>query len=147
QPDIIIDARLGCMWQLGLCLDSLAKAQDDKVQLVDCLLRRNQAKQLVLMVVRSVVESGKLAPLSQIFDKINASYRQHLNSVLQAQMGDSVGGSSSASATNEVLGVVIEQADMYSAVLAPLMEAAEKDLNADTAKNKHSQQDQKDEMK
>ncbi|KAK8400903.1 hypothetical protein O3P69_002579 [Scylla paramamosain] len=126
QPDIVIDARLGCMWHLQLRLDCLAEAVQDKTQLVDCLLRRKQAKSLVLLVVRKVVESGQLACLGQIFDKINAAYRQHLNTILQSQMGESVSFSAAASGGVERRVVVVEQADMYSAVLAPLMEEAEK---------------------
>ncbi|XP_069952653.1 regulator of MON1-CCZ1 complex isoform X2 [Cherax quadricarinatus] len=127
QPDIVIDARLGCMWHLRLCLDFLANAVEDKSQLVDCLLRRKQAKPLVLSVVRQVVESGQLASLGQIFDKINIAYRQHLNTVLQSQMGESVSAPMVSTSVPERRGVVIEQADMYSSVLAPLMEEAEKE--------------------
>ncbi|XP_042878996.1 regulator of MON1-CCZ1 complex-like isoform X3 [Penaeus japonicus] len=126
QPDIVIDARLGCMWHLQLRLDCLAKVMEDKSQLVDSLLRRKQAKPLVLSVVRKVVESGQLGALAQIFDKINAAYRQHLNSILQSQMGESVSAPASSTAAPEIKGVVIEQADIYSSVLAPLMEEAEK---------------------
>ncbi|XP_050703491.1 regulator of MON1-CCZ1 complex-like isoform X4 [Eriocheir sinensis] len=126
QPDIVIDARLGCMWHLQLRLDCLAEAVQDKTQLIDCLLRRKQAKSLVLLVVRKVVESGQLACLGQIFDKINAAYRQHLNTILQSQMGESVSFSGQASGGVERRVVVVEQPDMYSAVLAPLMEEAEK---------------------
>ncbi|KAK3885296.1 hypothetical protein Pcinc_010463 [Petrolisthes cinctipes] len=128
QPDIVIDARLGCMWHLQLRLDCLAEAVEDKSQLVDCLLRRKQAKPLVLSVVRQVVESGQLASLGQIFDKINLAYRQHLDSILQSQMGESVSSPtpSSSGVGSERRGVVIEQAEMYSSVLAPLMEEAEK---------------------
>ncbi|KAG0710875.1 Regulator of MON1-CCZ1 complex [Chionoecetes opilio] len=126
QPDIVIDARLGCMWHLQLRLDCLAEAVQDKTQLVDCLLRRKQAKSLVLVVVRKVVESGQLACLGQIFDKINTAYRQHLNTILQSQMGENVSFSASASGGGERRVVVVEQADMYSAVLAPLMEEAER---------------------
>ncbi|XP_071533407.1 regulator of MON1-CCZ1 complex isoform X3 [Panulirus ornatus] len=127
QPDIVIDARLGCMWHLRLHLDCWANAMEDKSQLVDCLLRRKQAKPLVLSVVREVVESGQLASLGQIFDKINMAYRQHLNTVLQSQMGESVSAPVVSSTVPERRGVVIEQADMYSSVLAPLMEEAEKE--------------------
>ncbi|XP_042216165.1 regulator of MON1-CCZ1 complex-like isoform X1 [Homarus americanus] len=133
QPDIVIDARLGCMWHLRLRLDCLTSSVEDKSQLVDCLLRRKQAKPLVLSVVRQVVESGQLASLGQIFDKINVAYRQHLNTVLQSQktcqimMGESVSAPVASNNAPERRGVVIEQADMYSSVLAPLMEEAEKE--------------------
>ncbi|XP_047468985.1 regulator of MON1-CCZ1 complex-like isoform X2 [Penaeus chinensis] len=126
QPDIVIDARLGCMWHLQLRLDCLAKVMEDKSQLVDSLLRRQQAKPLVLSVVREAVETGQLGALAQIFDKINAAYRQHLNSILQSQMGESVSAPASSAVAPEIKGVVIEQADIYSSVLAPLMEEAEK---------------------
>ncbi|XP_037778967.1 regulator of MON1-CCZ1 complex-like isoform X3 [Penaeus monodon] len=126
QPDIVIDARLGCMWHLQLRLDCLAKVMEDKSQLVDSLLRRQQAKPLVLSVVREAVETGQLGALAQIFDKINAAYRQHLNSILQSQMGESVSAPASSATAPEIKGVVIEQADIYSSVLAPLMEEAEK---------------------
>lgn len=126
QPDIVIDARLGCMWHLQLRLDCLAKVMEDKSQLVDSLLRRQQAKPLVLSVVREAVETGQLGALAQIFDKINAAYRQHLNSILQSQMGESVSAPALSAAAPEIKGVVIEQADIYSSVLAPLMEEAEK---------------------
>ncbi|XP_066960869.1 regulator of MON1-CCZ1 complex isoform X1 [Macrobrachium rosenbergii] len=129
QPDIVIDARLGCMWHLRLCLENLVKAVEDKSQLVDCLLRRQQAKSLVLSVVRQVVKSRQLVSLGQIFDKINASYRNHLNSIIQSQMGESVNSPAVTSNPPEAQGVVIEQAEMYSVVLAPLMEEAEQEEN------------------
>ncbi|XP_045584536.1 regulator of MON1-CCZ1 complex isoform X2 [Procambarus clarkii] len=137
QPDIVIDARLGCMWHLRLRLDSLASAVEDKSQLVDCLLRRKQAKPLVLSVVKKVVESGQLTSLGQIFDKINIAYRQHLNTVLQSQMGESVSAPAVSSSVPERRGVVIEQADMYSSVLAPLMEEAEKEEAREKTNVKH----------
>ncbi|XP_068238434.1 regulator of MON1-CCZ1 complex [Palaemon carinicauda] len=129
QPDIVIDARLGCMWHLRLCLENLVKAVEDKSQLVDCLLRRQQAKPLVLSVVRQVVKSRQLVSLGQIFDKINASYRNHLNNIIQSQMGESVNSPNLLSNAPESQGVVIEQAEMYSVVLAPLMEEAEQEEN------------------
>lgn len=41
-------------------------------------------------------------------------------------MGESVSAPASSAAAPEIKGVVIEQADIYSSVLAPLMEEAEK---------------------
>ena len=114
------------MWHLKLRLSVLPCVVDDKRQLVDCLLRRSHAKSLVLTVVRQVIESSQLGPLGPIFDKINSVYRQHLNTVLQSQMGECVsGGSSVSNEKTEVGAVIIEQADMYSNVLAPLMETAD----------------------
>lgn len=46
----------------------------------------------MLLVVKKVVESGQLACLGQIFDKINTAYRQHLNTILQSQVGGWVNG-------------------------------------------------------
>ncbi|XP_076061105.1 regulator of MON1-CCZ1 complex protein bulli [Oratosquilla oratoria] len=123
QPDIVIDARLGCLWHLWLRLNCLAAVMQDKSQLIDCLLRRSQAKDLVLEVVKGLVLAGSLAPLGTIFDKINAVYRHHLSSALQSQAGELA---SLVPSTEEYSqGVVVEQADMYSHVLAPLMEKAE----------------------
>lgn len=41
-------------------------------------------------------------------------------------MGESVSAPASSTTAPEIKGVVIEQADIYSSVLAPLMEEAEK---------------------
>uniref|UniRef100_T1IWP7 Tyrosine--tRNA ligase n=1 Tax=Strigamia maritima TaxID=126957 RepID=T1IWP7_STRMM len=117
QPNVIIDAKLGCLWYIHLHVDSLVDMIPDKNQLVEFLLLRNESKHLLLNVCRQAVSPGfqlSLYVLSQIFNQLNQVYRKHLEADIQAQAQN---GSR----------VIIEQSDMYTHVFSLFLE--DKDLN------------------
>ncbi|KAF2358045.1 Colon cancer-associated Mic1-like [Trinorchestia longiramus] len=150
QPSVIIDARLGCLWNLQLDLPAFAATFSDRLQLVSCLLHRRHAKALLLQTIRNVAEQRALHTLGPCFDVINAGYRRHLDALCaQAQcgaagpMGVVLGGvgsnltpptssllqPGSPTAANVLASspstVVVETVDMYQSVLSPLMEQAQ----------------------
>lgn len=79
QPDIVIDAKLGCMWTLHLVLDTMCRLITDRVRLVEFLLQRNNGKPVLVALLKqwltALAESGGdvdlLSVLGAIFDRIN----------------------------------------------------------------------------
>lgn len=78
QPNIVIDAKLGCLWKVNLKLEELCKFVTDRVQLVELLLQRTNAKPLLLDVLREMVtidyDPTMLAIIADVFDRLNAVY-------------------------------------------------------------------------
>lgn len=78
QPNIVIDAKLGCMWYLNLSIEPLCSLISDRIRLTELLLQRSSGKQMLLKVVQQLVDEqykGTLLPvLETIFDKINKIY-------------------------------------------------------------------------
>lgn len=75
QPNIVIDAKIGCLWYVTLALPPLLAHFEDKRQLVDFLLLRSNCKDVLLGVCRGLLERGNELPLEQIadiFDKLAA---------------------------------------------------------------------------
>lgn len=79
QPNLVVDAKLGVLWNLVLKLEPLAYFIGDYVKLVDFLLRRTGGKTIVLSVVHDLLSaqySGiKLPIIETIFDKLNFIYK------------------------------------------------------------------------
>lgn len=78
QPNIVIDAKLGCLWYVKLRLDSLCNLITDRVKLVELLLNRTNAKLVLLSTVKELLTTqynGNLLPvIENVFDKLNAVY-------------------------------------------------------------------------
>ncbi|KAI8040768.1 hypothetical protein M5D96_006711 [Drosophila gunungcola] len=78
QPNIVIDAKLGCMWFLNLCIEPLCQLISDRIRLTEFLLQRSTGKQVLLKVVAQLVDDqykGTLLPvLETIFSRINKIY-------------------------------------------------------------------------
>lgn len=78
QPNIVIDAKLGCMWYLHLDIESLCTLISDRIRLTEFLLQRNNGKAALLRVIRTLVNdqyNGSFLPvLETIFNKINKVY-------------------------------------------------------------------------
>lgn len=75
QPDIVIDARLGCLWRVILKPAGLLCAVPEKI--VNVLLRRTDGRAPIFDILKDLTADGgkNLAPLMEIFDQINAVYR------------------------------------------------------------------------
>lgn len=78
QPNIVIDAKLGCLWYVKLHLDSLCNLITDRVKLVELLLNRTNAKLVLLATVKELLTTqynGNLLPvIENVFDKLNSVY-------------------------------------------------------------------------
>ena len=84
----MIDAKLGCLWYIELRLESLVDLITDKVQLIEFLMQRKDAKPIVLQVLQRFVSDlpKSLMDMPAIFDKLNAVYRNHLENEIQSQV-------------------------------------------------------------
>lgn len=143
----------------------LSKMDDD--DLCTDIFYSISAKPLLLRTVRSITERRSLLTLGPVFDKINAGYRRHLDAVAAKANVGGVGGiiSTLAPPTSVLLAppvgpcnvfasntpaVVVESVDLYSNVLAPLMEenqskaneASKNNLAAETAKKTSKETEQ-----
>lgn len=81
QPDIVIDAKLGCLWYVHLKLDTMCSLISNRVRLVEFLLQRTDGKSVLIELLKrwltALAASGDaevLAVLAAIFDRINAVY-------------------------------------------------------------------------
>lgn len=74
QPNVVIDAKMGCLWFLAVSLQPLVPHLADTCLLVDFLLRRSDSKGVLLEVCRRAIEGRfELRRIAAIFDGLNAS--------------------------------------------------------------------------
>jgi hypothetical protein len=114
QPDIVIDAKLGCLWTLQLNLAPLVTMLPDKDKLIQFLLCRSDSKGVILSVCAQMLVPGKqasLQSLAKVYDMLNVTYKQFLDSESQIVAGE-------ASVNNVNRKVVIEQSDMFTHVFS-----------------------------
>ncbi|EDV23201.1 uncharacterized protein TRIADDRAFT_58243 [Trichoplax adhaerens] len=74
QPNIVIDAKLGCIWQMYVKLNVLETMITDKNQLLDILLLRKKGKEPIIDLCKQALTPGEQNTLQQnplrgIFDK------------------------------------------------------------------------------
>lgn len=79
QPDIVIDAKLGCLWYVGLKLDAMCLLMTNRVRLVEFLLQRSDGKPAIMEMLKQMLTTdyngGAMLPvLATIFDRLNAVY-------------------------------------------------------------------------
>lgn len=126
QPNIIIDAKLGCLWQVRVKLESLVNMIEDKGQLIDFLSLREDSKSVLLSVCMQMLLPGRQASLSvvaQVFDKLNSVYRDYL------QVCADRGGAASPDNSKDAYQFqswfrgqsIIDQSDMYDQVFAKFL--------------------------
>lgn len=126
QPDIVIDAKLGCLWNVELKLEPISCfIGDNYVKKVDFLLRRTRAKNILLTVIHELLSkqySGtKLPIIEQIFDKINTTYKNELDNDLLRHMAlPSSSKSTDLGRDSQSARVLIDQNDMFSCVFSSL---------------------------
>lgn len=80
QPNIVIDAKLGCLWTLEFKLKPICTMITDRVRLVEFLLQRKNAKGLLLDVLKEMLDTNqdngvRLPTLEIIFNKLNKLYK------------------------------------------------------------------------
>ncbi|KAK3612274.1 hypothetical protein CHS0354_010985 [Potamilus streckersoni] len=116
QPDVIIDAKLGCLWYVELKLEVLVNMIPDKCKLIKFLLQRGNSKSVILSVCRHMLLPGQQAPLmviSRVYDMLNKVYKLFLDSEVQALASDIYHRQERTSRC-----VIIDQSDMYSNVFS-----------------------------
>ncbi|KAK3753262.1 hypothetical protein QZH41_015205 [Actinostola sp. cb2023] len=82
QPNIIIDARLGCLWEVMLKLEPLVTMIQDKGLLIDFLLLRRDSNMVILAVFKQALIPGRqcnLTVIASMLDKVNKIYRAALD--------------------------------------------------------------------
>lgn len=106
QPNVIIDANSGRLWQLNINLDLICNMISSPALLVDFLLQRKNSQQNLIKICREAVsgqlwsESGHLmGTISLLFSKFNQQLRRPSGSV------------------NDIV-VTLDQTDMYSKVFS-----------------------------
>lgn len=117
QPDIIIDAKLGCLWFLRLNLAPIVSMLPDKMKLIQFLLNRSESKGVLLSVCRQMLTPGQqsnLAIISQVYDMLNRVYKAYLETEAHLMTMDS--GASAAAAPKSK--VIIDQSDMFTHVFS-----------------------------
>ncbi|OTF73383.1 Mic1-like protein, partial [Euroglyphus maynei] len=84
QPNIIIDAKYGCLWFLELNLEFIERMIKNVPILIDFLLLRRNSKSNILKVCRNIVRISKkygqnpIGNLSLVFNKLNLTYKESL---------------------------------------------------------------------
>lgn len=149
QPDIVIDAKLGCLWYVHLKLDTMCQLmQTKRVRLVEFLLQRTDGKAVLVGLLRQwlthLAETGDadvLAALAAIFDCINAVYERSLpdtgavqTSSLRATLqqtcagprpvssGSSAAAAAGAAASYAAPRICITQTELYHEVFGELVD-------------------------
>ncbi|XP_026849412.1 regulator of MON1-CCZ1 complex isoform X2 [Drosophila persimilis] len=116
QPNIVIDAKLGCMWYLNLCIDPICNLISDRIRLTEFLLQRSSGKQVLLKVLGQLVDDqykGTLLPvLETIFSRINKIYASWVQLELQNQTAQPSNVKTSTVKHTSPPIVLIEQLDM-----------------------------------
>lgn len=92
QPNVIIDARLGCLWFIQLKLDSIKNLMHDQIRLVEFFLQRSNGKKFILQLLQSLISTADgsqrldLTLIAGIFDKLNENYKSFLDVEMQSQV-------------------------------------------------------------
>nr|CAD7425884.1 unnamed protein product [Timema monikensis] len=112
-----------------LNLKPLVSLIQDKCLLVDCLMQRKNAKQVVIQVLQDILEPTEqnrsyLVVVAELFDHLNDVYRSFLEVEMQSQMGTPASSALSVSPPKPSAPVVlkapvvVDQADMYTNVFS-----------------------------
>ncbi|XP_053105402.1 regulator of MON1-CCZ1 complex isoform X2 [Hemicordylus capensis] len=81
QPDIIISASEGYLWNLQVKLEPIVNLLQDKGKLMDFLLQRKDCKMVILSVCSQMLsepDRGSLGMIATVFDKLNHEYKRYL---------------------------------------------------------------------
>ncbi|KAF0295090.1 Regulator of MON1-CCZ1 complex [Amphibalanus amphitrite] len=127
QPNIIIDAKLGCFWTLELCAAAIPGALPDPVAAARLLLARAAGRPVLLRLLRRLLlrqtERARLADVGGVLDLLNEQTRRQQEHTVSSQMGSPVSalGTSPPVAPTEPAPFVITQSDLHSEVLCDLV--------------------------
>ncbi|XP_050402263.1 regulator of MON1-CCZ1 complex [Patella vulgata] len=117
QPNIVIDAKLGCLWYIKITLQPLVAMIYDKAVLISFLLNRRDSKMVILSVCQQMLVPGHQASLhtiAQVYDMLNTVYKSYRDTETQAMNGEVP-----QSVFNGLKKkVIIDQSDMYTHVFS-----------------------------
>lgn len=121
QPNIIIDAKLGCLWHIDLCLYNLCSLISDLEICTQVLLKRTNGKDVLLKILLQSIRQEKpnLDKIRASLIHINKNYRDSLEADIQIR---------TALLPNEPIpdkivpyqGFFINQTDIYNEILLKL---------------------------
>uniref|UniRef100_A0A8C5KVC8 Regulator of MON1-CCZ1 n=1 Tax=Jaculus jaculus TaxID=51337 RepID=A0A8C5KVC8_JACJA len=126
QPDIIISASQGYLWNLQVKLQPIVNLLPDKGRLMDFLLQRKECKMVILSVCSQMLSESDRATLpviATVFDKLNHEYKKYLDAE-QSYMAVEAGQSRSNPPLKRPVRTqaVVDQSDMYTHVLSAFTE-------------------------
>lgn len=79
QPNIVIDAKLGCMWYVNLNLNVLSSVVTDRLRLVELLLQRTNGKPVLMSILTEMMgsqyDNTLLSVIDNVFDRLNVVYK------------------------------------------------------------------------
>nr|XP_042710774.1 regulator of MON1-CCZ1 complex isoform X2 [Chrysemys picta bellii] len=127
QPDIIISASEGYLWNLEVKLEPVVNLFPDKGKLMDFLLQRKECKMVILSVCSQMLsepDGGTLAVIATVFDKLNHEYKKYLEAEQSYTMVVETGQSRGNPLLKRPVRTqaVIDQSDMYTHVLSVFTE-------------------------
>ncbi|XP_062426207.1 regulator of MON1-CCZ1 complex isoform X1 [Rhea pennata] len=130
QPDIIISASEGYLWNLQVKLEPVVNLLPDKGRLMDFLLQRKECKMVILSVCSQMLSEpgrGSLSVIATVFDKLNHEYKKYLEAEQSYTMVVETGQSRSNPLLKRPVRTqaVIDQSDMYTHVLSIFTEKKE----------------------
>ncbi|XP_004421103.1 PREDICTED: uncharacterized protein C18orf8 homolog [Ceratotherium simum simum] len=127
QPDIIISASQGYLWNLQVKLQPIVNLLPDKGRLMDFLLQRKECKMVILSVCSQMLSESDRATLpvvATVFDKLNHEYKKYLDAEQSYTMAVETGQSRSSPLLRRPVRTqaVVDQSDMYTHVLSAFTE-------------------------
>ncbi|XP_034851793.1 regulator of MON1-CCZ1 complex isoform X3 [Mirounga leonina] len=127
QPDIIISASQGYLWNLQVKLQPIVNLLPDKGRLMDFLLQRKECKMVILSVCSQMLSESDRATLpviATVFDKLNHEYKKYLDAEQSYTTALEAGQSRSSPLLKRPVRTqaVIDQSDMYTHVLSVFTE-------------------------
>ncbi len=118
QPNIIIDARLGCLWFLQINLDQTIELVTSIPLLIDFLMLRRNSKSVILKVCKnSIIGSAeenmrnRLGNMSLIFNKLNSAYKEAIAMDFNSNQTNCDSG-------KQKLRTIIDQTDIFQNVFS-----------------------------
>ncbi|XP_058133534.1 regulator of MON1-CCZ1 complex isoform X2 [Dasypus novemcinctus] len=127
QPDIIISASQGYLWNLQVKLQPIVNLLPDKGRLMDFLLQRKECKMVILSVCSQMLNESDRATLpviATVFDKLNHEYKKYLDAEQSYTVAVEAGQSRSSPLLRRPVRTqaVVDQSDMYTHVLSVFTE-------------------------
>ncbi|XP_004635833.1 uncharacterized protein C18orf8 homolog isoform X1 [Octodon degus] len=130
QPDIIISASQGYLWNLQVKLQPIVNLLSDKGRLMDFLIQRKECKMVILSVCSQMLNESDRATLpviATVFDKLNHEYKKYLDAEQSYTMAVESGQSRSNLPLKRPVRTqaVVDQSEVYTHVLSPFAENKE----------------------
>ncbi|KAL1516976.1 hypothetical protein ABEB36_000801 [Hypothenemus hampei] len=122
QPNIVIDAKLGCLWHINLCLLDLCNQVNDLSVCTQIVLRRTEGKSVLLKLLSNAVneKTPNLDKLQESFNHINFIYRDWVEGELQNQLGSPPNVTQTTAKNVTPPRVLIDQSTMFEEIFQKL---------------------------